>query len=218
MKKYAVWQWISVSAFFMLFTVSAAYGHGSSSSSGDLTSVAFVPNPNVPEFANAEGTLLIDLSEGVVQLTDLQGFPLDTVRNRTLPNNVTSTVDPRFKNSDGSPKTTSCHPASLSDSQEPIGPWTCHVHSYVVWLAGLEDGALEHPLPIGTIYPRTDGTAAKRNFSFREGDLTGFGANVVIITAEVTFGAMPSAVQGNDGSITMQLAPQGPIVLQANLP
>jgi hypothetical protein len=98
------------------------YAHGDSVSSGDLTSVAFAPNPNVPEFANAKGTLLIDLSEGAIQLADLQGFPFDTARNRILPNNVTSTVDPRFKNSDGSPAATSCRPASISESQEPVGP------------------------------------------------------------------------------------------------
>lgn len=195
-------------------------------SSGDLTSVAFAPNSNVPEFANAKGTLLINLSEGAIQLTNLQGFPFDTTKNRILPANVTSTTDPRLKGHGGALANTSCEPASThahtdgegEEHEEPVGPWTCHVHSYVVWLAELEDGALGHPLPVGSIYPRTDGTAAERNFSFREGDLTGFGANVVIITAEVTFGALPSASQGSDGSITTQIVPQGPIVLQANLP
>lgn len=205
---------------------SLVYAHGDGVSSGGLTSVAFVPNPNVPEFANAKGTLLINLSQGAIQLADLQGFPFDTARNRILPANVTSTTDPRLKGHDGAPGSTSCSAASThahtdeegEEHEEPVGPWTCHVHSYVVWLAELEDGALAHPLPIGTIYPRTDGTAAERNFSFREGDLTGFGANVVIITAEVTFGAQQSLLQGHDGSTELQLAPLGPIVLQANLP
>jgi hypothetical protein len=215
---FRTWQSVTLGIILSVAFSSFVHAHGDSVSSGKLTKVAFAPNPNVPEFASAKGTLLINLSEGAIQLADLQGFPFDTARNRILPNNVTSTVDPRFKNSDGSPAATSCHPASLSETQEPVGPWRCHVHSYVVWLAGLEDGALEHPLPIGAIYPRRDGTAAERNFSFREGDLTGFGANVVIITAEVTFGASPSVSQGSDGSIAMQLVPRGPIVLQAHLP
>jgi hypothetical protein len=218
MKKHNAWQWVSVGVLLSVFAAASAYGHGEGGGGAkNLTEVPFVPNPNVPEFADAKGTTSVSLAEGVIQLEDLEGFPFDTARNRIIPINVTSTTDPRFKNSDGSPTGTSCHPASISESQEPIGPWTCHTHSYVVWLAGLEDGVLEHPLPIGIIYPRTDGTAADRNFSFREGDLTGFGANVVIITAEVTFGAVPSVSQGSDGSIATNLVPQGPIVLQANL-
>jgi len=226
MKKYISWQQVCVGVLLGVFTAASVHAHGDGVSSGDLTSVAFVPNPNVPEFANAKGTLLINLSEGVLQLTDLQGFPFDTARNRILPANVTSTTDPRLKGHDGEPGNTSCEPASThahtdgegEEHEEPVGPWTCHVHSYVVWLAELEDGTLGHPLPVGSIYPRTDGTAADRNFSFREGDLTGFGANVVIITAEVTFGAQQSLLQGHDGSTELQLAPLGPIVLQANLP
>jgi len=203
---------------FILTLTTHAFGHGEgASSSGDLTSVPFVPNPSVPEFANTKGTLLVDLTEGAIQLTDFQGFPFDTDKKRILPRNVTSTTDPRFKNSDGTSASTSCHPASTSETQGPVGPWTCHVHSYVVWLVGLGNGSLEHPIPVGVIYPRTDGTAADRNFSFREGDLTGFGPNAVIITAEVTFGAIPSVSQASDGSFSTQIIPLGPIVLQANL-
>jgi hypothetical protein len=207
-----------VSLFTFTFTL-RAFGHGDgASSTGDLTKVIFIPNPSVPEFADVKGTLLIDLAEGAIQLADFQGFPFDSTRNRFLPRNVTSTTDPRFINSDGTPAPTSCHPASTSETQGPIGPWTCHVHSYVVWLVGLENGSLEHPLSVGTIYPRTDGTAAERNFSFREGDLTGFGHNAIIITAEGTFGAAPSVSQASDGSFVTEIVPRGPIVLQANLP
>lgn len=218
MKKHTVWQWISVNVFLALFTVSAAYGHGGGGgSNGDLTEVSFVPNPNVLEFASATGTALVNLTEGVVELEDLQGFPFDPTRNRILPITVTSSTDPRLHSEAGEPSPTSCHPTSVSDSQEPVGPWTCHVHSYVVWLAELEDGVLSHPIPLSTIFPRTDGTAADRNFSFREGDVSGFGANVVIITAEVTIGGQQSVAQSSDGALSIQLAPRGPIVLQANL-
>ena len=220
MKSAFSWTWSTAALVLNILSPSFIYAHetGGGSSSKDLTRVAFTPNPNVPEFASAQGTLLLNLAEGTVQLEDMQGFPFDSARNRILPTNVTSTADPRFKSSAGVPAVTSCHPASTTENQEPVGPWRCHVHSYVVWLAGLDNGVLEHPLPLGVIYPRTDGTAADRNFSFREGDLTGFGANAVIITAEVTFGAVPSVSQGSDGGIATQLVPQGPIVLQANLP
>jgi len=218
MKKHTAWQWISINVIFTLFTASAASGHGNGGgSSADLITVVFTPNSNVPEFASATGTALVNLTEGVVQLEDLHGFPFDTAGNRILPVNVTSTTDPRLKGHDGELGGTSCHLASTSDTEEPVGPWTCHVHSYVVWLAELEDGALGHPIPLGTIYPRTDGTAANRNFSFREGDVSGFGANVVIITAEATVTYLPSVVQGHDGVLSTQLVPFGPIVLQANL-
>jgi hypothetical protein len=146
----------------------------------------------------------------VVELEDLKGFPFDTTNNRILPVTVTSTSDPRLKGHDGEPGESSC--------LEEAGKWNCHVHSYVVWLAELEDGALGHPIPLGTIYPRTDGTAADRNFSMREGDMTGFGVNVLIITAEVSVGALPSILHGHDGGHdTIQLVPLGPIVLRATL-
>jgi hypothetical protein len=219
MKQSMAWQWTSVGVLLSLLAVPSAYGHGEGGeSSKDLTNVAFVPNPNVPQFTNAKGTLRINLAEGVIQLENLQGFPFDTTRNRILPISVTSNTDPRLKGHSGALGSTSCEPTSVSEAQELLGPWTCHVHSYVAWLAELEDGALGHPIPLGAIYPRTDGTAADRNFSFREGNLTGFGANAVIITAEVTFGHLPSIALGHDGRTETQLVPQGPIVLQANLP
>ena len=219
MHKHMVWQWINITMIVALFTVSAAYGHGEGGgSSGDLTALSFTPNSSVPEFTNATGTALVNLVEGVIQLEDLEGFPFNTAQNRILPVNVTSTTDPRLKGHDGEPGSSSCEPASVSETGEQIGPWTCHVHSYVVWLAELEDGALGHPIPLGSIYPRTDGTAADRNFSFREGDVSGFGVNVIIITAEVTFGHLPSMAHGHDGHTAITLVPQGPIVLQANLP
>lgn len=219
MKKHNTWQWVSVGVLLCVFTTASAHGHGEGGGGAkNLTKVSFVPNPSVSEFAQAKGTALVNLVEGVIRLEDLQGFPFDTTRNRILPVNITSTTDPRLKGHDGEPGGTSCHPASTSETEEPIGPWTCHVHSYVVWLAELEDGALGHPIPLGSIYPRTDGTAADRNFSFREGDISGFGANVIIITAEVTSGHQPSVTHGHDGHTALALVPQGPIVLQANLP
>jgi hypothetical protein len=83
---------------------------------------------------------------------------------------------------------------------------------------GFENGALGHVIPLGTIYPRTDGSVADRDFSAREGDMTGLGANTILITAEVTFGPQPSVLQGADGAVTLQMVPRGPIVLQATLP
>ena len=196
--------------FMLAFTV-PALGHGEGGGSPEhLVEISFTPNPNVPEFANAKGTAQVSLTEGVIQLEEFAGFPFDTTQNRILPVNVTSTADPRLKGHGGEPGGTSC--------EEAEGQWSCHVHSYVVWLAELEDGALGHPIPLGTIYPRTDGTTAERNFSFREGDLSGFGANVIVITAEVSLGPLPSVAHGHDGASEVQMVPRGPIVLQANLP
>jgi hypothetical protein len=202
----------SLASLFLLAVIGPAFGHGEGGRSAkNLTEIAFTPNPNVPEFANAKGTARVSLTEGVIQLEELIGFPFDTTRNRILPVTVTSTADPRLKGHGGEPGGTSC--------EEAGGKWSCHVHSYVVWLAGLEDGALGHPIPLGTIYPRTDGTTAGRNFSFREGDLSGFGANVILITAEVSLGPLPSIAHGHEGQAdTIQMVPLGPIVLQANLP
>lgn len=212
------WWFVSLSLLLNFVLSSHAYGHGEGGgNTAKLTSVSFVANPNVPEFVNAKGTALVNLSEGVVELENLRGFPFDTARTRVLPVTVTVATDPRLKGHGGEPGSTSCEPESTSATGEPIGPWICHVHSYVVWLAELEDGALGHPIHLGTIYPRKDGTAADRNFSMREGDMTGFGANVVIITAEVSFGALPSIPHGHDGHETIQLVPLGPIVLQADL-
>lgn len=197
--------------FIFTFTLTA-FGHGEGgSNSKNLVEITFTPNPNIPEFANAKGTVQVNLAEGVIQLEELEGFPFNTERNRILPVGVTSTADPRLKGHDGEPGGTSC--------EEADGKWACHVHSYVVWLAELEDGALGHPIPLGTIYPRTDGTTAERNFSFREGDMSGFGANVIVITAEVSFGPLPSIAHGHDGGESeVQMVPRGPIVMQANLP
>jgi hypothetical protein len=203
------------------------YGHGDGGSvPKNAVQTQFVANPNVPEFAKAGGEAVVSLTEGSIQVKDLRGFPFDAVKNRILPVNITTTIDPRLKGHGGALGATSCHPANTQtpgatqgeETKEPTGPWSCHVHSYVVWLAELADGVLGHPIPLGTIYPRTDGTAAERNFSFREGDVSGFGANVIIITAEATFGVLPTVSQGSDGKIVTQLAPQGPIVLQATLP
>jgi hypothetical protein len=213
------WWFVSLGLLLNFVLSSSVYGHGESGgNTAKLTSASFVANPGVPEFANAKGTALVNLSAGVVELENLSGFPFDTARNRVLPVTITIATDPRLKGHGGEPGSTSCAPASTSATNEPIGPWACHVHSYVVWLAELEDGALGHPVHLGTIYPRTDGTAGDRNFSFREGDVSGFGANVIIITAEASIGALPSLSHGHDGHDTMQLVPLGPIVLQANLP
>lgn len=197
--------------FTLTFTTST-FGHGEGGGgSKNLAKVTFTPNPSIPEFANAKGTAKVDLANGVIELGELTGFPFNTTRNRILPVDVNPTVDPRLKGHDGEHGGTSCH--------EGAGKWSCHVHSYVVWLAELEDGTLGHPIPLGTIYPRTDGTTAERNFTFREGNLAGFGANVIIITAESSNGPLPSIVHGHDGAAdTIQMVPLGPIVLQANLP
>ncbi|HXG20911.1 MAG TPA: hypothetical protein VNN62_17770 [Methylomirabilota bacterium] len=227
MRQYAGRLPLGEALFLIICSCSLAYGHGEGGNAPkNVVQVQFVPNPDVPEFAKAGGKAIVSLTEGSIQLAGMTGFPFDVQNNRILPVNITSTTDPRLKGHGGARGATSCHPANTQtrqneqggEQEEPIGPWSCHVHSYVVWLAELEDGVLGHPIPLGTIYPRTDGTAADRNFSFREGDVSGFGANVIIITAEVTFGALPTVSQGSDGSISTQLAPQGPVVLQATLP
>lgn len=192
-----------------LFT--PASGHeGGGVSTKDLVEVALVPNPSIPQFANAKGTAAVDLSKGVIRLEDLEGFPINPSKNLPLTINLTSTADPRFTGEDGESSATSCH--------ESDGIWTCHVHSYVVWLVGFEDGALGHAIPLGTIYPRTDGSAADRDFSAREGDLTGLGANTLIITGEPSFGALASIVQSAEGDVATQMVPLGPVVLQVTLP
>jgi hypothetical protein len=205
------WRWVCASLCLNLVLSTQAYGHGEGGGvSKDTLSISFVPNPSIPEFAGATGTALVDLAEGVVALKDLKGFPINPQKNLPLTINLTSTTDPRFIGANGEPNKTSCH--------ESNGQWTCHVHSYVVWFVGFEDGALGHVIQLGTIYPRTDGTAADRNFSFREGNISGFGTNVILITAEATFGAEPSLGQGEDGEATIETVPRGPIALQANIP
>lgn len=198
--------------FSLIAFINQASGHGEGNGGGkNLVKITFTPNPSVPQFANAKGTAQVDLKKGVLELEELEGFPFNTERNRILPVDVTPTADPRLKGHDGEPGSTNCHGEGTS--------WSCHVHSYVVWLAALEDGALGHPIALGTIYPRTDGTTAERTFTFREGDLSGFGANVLLITAESSTGPIPSIVHGHDGAAdTIQIVPLGPIVLQANIP
>lgn len=213
MKKQHQW-WASLGICLSVAFCSQVYGHegGGGINTKNAVSIPFVPNTSVPEFAGATGTAVVDLKTGVIVLEDLKGFPFDAARSRIIPVNVTSTTDPRLKGHDGEPGQTSCEQENVDS------PWHCHVHSYTVWLGELEDGAFGHAVFLGTIYPRTDGTAADRNFSFREGDLSGAGANVIIITGEVSFGAMPSITHGHDGSSSLQMVPLGPIVLQANLP
>jgi len=223
----------------------SVFGHeGGGSSSKNLVRVAFVSNPNVPDFVNASGTAAVDLTKGIIKLEKLTGFPIDPSKNLPLTINFTTLTDPRLKGHGGELGLTSCEPPVSPEGEtsehdhamevteraheghdhedtgeeEPVGPWTCHVHSYVVWLAGLEDGELGHVMHLGTIYPRADGTAADRDFSAREGDLTGLGVNAVIITAESTFGPVPSTTHGHDGETAMDLVPRGPIVLQAIIP
>lgn len=195
-----------------------AYGHGEGGvNSKNLVRVALVPNPSVPEYADARGTVAVDLSKGIIQLKKLTGFPIDPSKNLPLTITVTSLTDPRLKGHGGELGTTSCEPASDNEAEQ-IGPWHCHVHSYVVWLVGLEDGELGHALPLGTIYPRTDGTAADRDFSAQQGNLSALGADTIIITAEVSFGPLPSIAHGHDGETEVTLVPRGPIVLQATIP
>lgn len=222
------WWWMCTSLCLSLALATQTYGHeGGGVSSKDLVRTPFIPNPNVPEFANASGTIAVDLSQGVIRLEDLKGFPIDPTKNLPLTINLTATTDPRLRGHDGEPGGTSCQQADAhahedetgeTDNHADDGPWTCHVHSYVVWLVGFEDGALGHALALGTIYPRTDGTAANRDFSAREGDLSGLGANTIIITAEPSFGPLASMGHGHDGEATIQMVPLGPIVLQATLP
>jgi hypothetical protein len=179
--------------------------------SKNLVRVALAANPSIPEFANAKGSTVVDLSVGIIRLEELEGFPINPTKNLPLTINLTSTSDPHFTGEDEEMSATSCH-----DNNN--GTWTCHVHSYVVWLVGFEDGALGHAIPLGTIYPRTDGSAADRDFSAREGNLTGLGANTIIITAEPSFGPLASIVQGQAGEVGSQMVPLGPVVLQATLP
>jgi hypothetical protein len=177
------WLWAIAGLSLSVVFTAYVYGHeGGSTDSKNLVRVALTPNPSVLEFASAKGTAAVDLSLGSIRLEDLEGFPINPTKNLPLTINLTSMTDPRFTGEDGEPKATSCH--------EDNGTWTCHAHSYVVWLVGFEDGALGHVIPLGTIYPRTDGSAADRDFSAREGDMTGLGANTIIITAEPSFGPL----------------------------
>jgi hypothetical protein len=206
----------------------SAFGHeGEPKGAKKLIKVSLVPNSNIPEFAGASGTVAVDLSRGIFRLENLRGFPLDPSKHLPLTINLTSLTDPRLKGHDGEPGQTSCHPPTAHtaiatershEDTNPTGPWTCHVHSYVVWLVGLENGRLGHPVPLGTIYPRTDGTAADREFSAREGDMSGLGADTIIITAEASFGPLPSIARSHDGETSITMVPLGPIVLQATIP
>jgi hypothetical protein len=205
------WLWVSASLSWSLAFSVPVYSHeGGGVSDANLVRVAFAPNPSVPEFAGAKGTVAVDLSVGIIRLEDLEGFPINPTKNLPLTINLTSATDPRATGEDGTPMATSCH--------ESNGTWTCHAHSYVVWLVGFEDGALGHVIPLGTIYPRTDGSTADRDFSAREGNMAGLGANTIIITAEPSFGSLTSITQGQDGVVATQMVPLGPVVLQATLP
>lgn len=211
-----------------------AHEVGGGSRSNNLVELPLRPNPDIPEFATAGGTVKINLSRGIIQLKNLKGFPLDPQRKVPLVTNITALRDPRLKDSSGHPRQTSCllidahastaeeraHEGDHSDNGgHEAGPWTCHVHSYVVWLVSLRDGVLGHSvISLGTIYPRSDGTVADREFSAREGDLSGLFSTAVIITAEPTFGPVPLLATGHDGQPTIDIAPRGPIVLQAPLP
>jgi hypothetical protein len=222
------WLWAIAGLSLSVIFTAYVYGHeGGGTSSKNLVQVALTPTPSVPEFANAKGTVAVDLSQGIIRIEDLEGFPINPTKNLPLTINVTSTTDPRSKGHNGEPGGTSCSPANShaqsggeggESNVEAEGPWTCHVHSYVVWLAGFEDGALGHVIPLGTIYPRTDGSAADRDFSAREGDMSGLGANTIIITAEVSFGPLVSTGLGHSGETSILMVPRGPIVLQATLP
>lgn len=232
MKKLRQWWCVCASLILSVSFSAPVYGHGDSGGrTNDLISRPLVANPSVPEFAGARGKVLVNLSRGVVQLRDMEGFPFNVERNHILPVNVTSVTDPRFKGPEGDLSETTCSPQSAHthSEEEPgeeehpeepelTGPWVCHVHSYVVWLAEWEEGALGHAIPLATIYPRRDGTAADRDFSFREGDISGFGITAVLITAEVTFGAMASIAHGHNGEVATQIVPRGPVVLHATLP
>lgn len=163
------------------------HGHGEGPTVGVEVEAGLVPNPGVPAFAGARGKVIVNVAEGVVRLQDLAGFPVQVV-----PYDVISDTDPRLADGDGNIGRTSC---DLQGDLATQSDWMCPVNSYVVWLGELEDGALHHPIPLATIYPREDGTADDRNLSFR-GNVSGFGNNAIIITAEETFGAMPSVLDG----------------------
>jgi hypothetical protein len=247
---------MSLATCLSVALAASVFGHGGGgASSKNLIRVAFVANPNVPEFVGASGTAAVNLSAGVIKLEKLTGFPINPSKNLPLTINLTTLTDPRLKGHGGALGPTSCTPPPGHEDEEsnghdhgaeetsehdhaievteraheghdhgdtgeekPVGPWTCHVHSYVVWLVGLEDGELGHVMHLGTIYPRADGTAADRDFSAREGDLTGLGMNAVIITAESTFGPVPSPIHGHGEETSLDLVPRGPIVLQASIP
>lgn len=217
---------------FLISAASVAAHEAGGGSSKNLVELSLRPNPNIPEFATASGTVAVDLSRGIIRLKNLKGFPLDPQRKVPLVTNITALTDPRLKDSSGHPRYTSCHlideHASTTAEERAhegdhgdheAGPWTCHVHSYVVWLVSLHEGVLGHSvISLGTIYPRSDGTAADREFSAREGDLSGLFSTAIIITAEPTFGPLPLLTTGHDGQTTVDMVPRGPIVLQATLP
>jgi len=90
-------QLIYFAVFLSIVFVAQAYGHGEGGgvNSKDLVHVPLAPNPSVTVFANASGTVAVDLSKGVIQLDDLDGFPVNPTKNLPLTINITSTTDPR---------------------------------------------------------------------------------------------------------------------------
>ena len=197
MKKHAPW-FVFASVALSLAIVPHLYGHSTGPVVGVDVEAQLVPNPDIPEFAGARGTVIVNTDTGTVRLRDLTGFPPQVV-----PYEVTSEGDPRLEDADGVIGQTSC---DLQGDLATQSSWICPVNSYVVWLGELEGGALHHPIPLATLYPEADGTTADRNLSFR-GNISGFGNNVVLITAEETFGPMPSL---HDGSF--RYFPAGPVV------
>jgi len=56
------WWWTFVSLSLSIVLTTYVSGHeGGSGSSKNLVRVALAPNPSVPEFANAKGSLALDL-------------------------------------------------------------------------------------------------------------------------------------------------------------
>ena len=179
------------------------YSHGGGPQVGVEVEAELVSNPDVPAFAGARGKVIVNLAEGFVRLRSLSGFS-----SQVVPYDVISDTDPRLEDGDGNISNTSC---DLQGDLATQSHWICPVNSYVMWLGELEDGALHHPIPLATIYPREDGTADDRNLSFR-GNVSGFGNNAIIITAEETFGAMPSLLDG-----VFRYFPAGPVVATFSL-
>ena len=198
------WHVFAIVALSFVFVLQVqVYGHGGGPTVGVEVEAGLVSNPDVPAFAGASGKVIVNVAEGVVRLRDLSGFPVQVV-----PYDVISETDPRLEDGDGNIGRTSCDlPGDLATQSN----WICPVNSYVVWLGELEDGALHHPIPLATIYPREDGTVDDRNLSFR-GNVSGFGNNAVIMTAEETFGAMPSLLNG-----VFRYFPAGPVVATFSL-
>ena len=201
-KQHYQWSMYTIVALSLAF-VPQVYGHGGGPTVGVEVEASLVPNSDVAAFAGASGKVIVNVAEGFVRLRDLEGFP-----SQVVPYDVISGTDPRLEDGEGNIGQTSC---DLQGDLATQSNWICPVNSYVVWLGELEGGELHHPIPLATIYPREDGTADDRNLSFR-GNVSGFGNNVVLITAEETFGAMPSLHNG-----VFRYFPAGPVMATFNL-